>query len=184
MLQLAEAGYDVWVGNIRGTEYASDHKLFSSYSPEYWNFNWDKDHARMDVPTMVRRVKEMTGMRKIFYIGYSQGTVQMFYGLSHIEESFLQDNLIKFIALAPCSISTGVVDKEGNVDHRAYEGSTFRYHELGIYNVMGPNWETSLKTGCDNFGDEWCGYYSNLHVQPYSTQDEWHWSYNFLQQRF
>ena len=70
MLQLAEAGYDVWVGNVRGTEYANEHNMFSSYSPEYWNFNWDTQ-ARNDIPTLVRRVKEMTGMRKIFYIGYS-----------------------------------------------------------------------------------------------------------------
>ena len=88
----------------------------------------------------------------------------MFYGLSHIEESFLQQNLIKFIALAPCSISTGVMKKDGTVDHDAYEGSSFHYHELDIYNVMGPNWERSLKTGCDTFGDEWCGYFSVLDV--------------------
>ena len=30
----------------------------------------------------------------------------------------------------------------------------------------------------------WCAYFSTLDVQPYGTQDEWHWSYNFLQQRF
>ena len=54
MLQLAEAGFDVWVGNVRGTEYANDHRMFSAYSPEYWNFNWDKHHARHDVPTLAR----------------------------------------------------------------------------------------------------------------------------------
>ena len=41
MLQLADAGYDVWVGNVRGTEYANEHNAISSNSPEYWNFNWD-----------------------------------------------------------------------------------------------------------------------------------------------
>ena len=93
----------------------------------------------------------------------------MFYGLSHIEESFLQDNLIKFIALAPCSISTGVLLPNGDIDHSAYEGSSFHYHELGIYDIMGPNWDTSLKTGCDTFGDVWCSYFSALDVQPYGT---------------
>ena len=88
----------------------------------------------------------------------------MFYALSHIEESFLKENLIKFIALAPCSIWNGVLDKDDVHDPEAYEDSTFRYHELGIYNVMGPNWETSLKTGCDNFGNDWCGIYSDLDV--------------------
>ena len=57
----------------------------------------------------IEMIKKEAKQDKIYYIGYSQGTVQMFYGLSHIEESFLQDNLIKFIALAPCSISTGAM---------------------------------------------------------------------------
>ena len=52
-------------------------------------------------------IKEKAKKEKIFYIGYSQGTVQMFYSLSHLEKSFLQHNLIKFIALAPCSIISG-----------------------------------------------------------------------------
>ena len=70
MLQLAEAGYDVWVGNIRGTEYSQEHKIFTVDDPQFWNFSWET-HAKHDLPTMVRRVKDMTGMRKIFYIGFS-----------------------------------------------------------------------------------------------------------------
>jgi len=110
----------------------------------------------------------------------------MFYGLSHIEESFLQDNLIKFIALAPCSISTGAMKKDDptQVDMDYYEKVDFQLHNLGIYDVMGPDWDQSLKTGCDTFGEEWCTMAKGLDVQPYGVQDEWHWAYNFLQQRF
>ena len=108
----------------------------------------------------------------------------MFYALSHIEESFLKDSLIKFIALAPCSIWVGSLNEDGSIDHSAYEGSSFQYHDVGIYNIKGPNWDESLKTGCETFGDDWCTEFSAFDQQPYGVQDEWHWSYNFLQQRF
>ena len=70
MLQLAEAGYDVWVGNNRGTEYSQTHKHMAPHDPEFWNFQWET-MAEHDVYNMMRRVKELTGMHKIFYIGYS-----------------------------------------------------------------------------------------------------------------
>ena len=37
-------------------------------------------------------------------MGYSQGTVQMFYALAHLEEEFFVDNMYKFLAFAPCTI--------------------------------------------------------------------------------
>ena len=80
----------------------------------------------------------------------------MFYALSHIEESYLKDNLIKFIALAPCSISTGHYDRKGVPDPEYYEGINFKYEDLGIYNVGGPNWVENKKKGCKEFGLVWC----------------------------
>ena len=34
-----------------------------------------------DVPANIKKIKDLTNKDKIFYIGYSQGTIQMFYGL-------------------------------------------------------------------------------------------------------
>lgn len=84
-------------------------------------------------------IKEKTGDEKIFYIGYSEGTVQMFYGLSHIEESYYEKNLIKFIALAPCSVSTA-----WGTDLEFYKKTWFRLQDLGIYAIGGPNWDRDL----------------------------------------
>ena len=39
---------------------------------------------------------------KIFYVGYSQGTTQMFYSLAYKDQSFYKDNLYKAVMLAPC----------------------------------------------------------------------------------
>ena len=52
----------------------------------------------------VKYVKNQTGAPKVSYIGVSQGTVQMFYGLSKMEEEFFADNLASFSALDPCTI--------------------------------------------------------------------------------
>ena len=35
-LQLAEAGYDVWIGNNRGTEYSQGHTSLTTDDPEFW----------------------------------------------------------------------------------------------------------------------------------------------------
>jgi len=170
-LQLADLGYDIWLGNNRGTEYSQGHETLTALQHEYWNWTWS-EMGLYDDPANITFIKEKAKQDKIFYIGYSQGTVQMFYGLSHIEESFLQDNLIKFIAMAPCSISTGKMKDSDptEVDHAFYNFVEFQYHKLGIYDVKGPDWESSLKRGCKVFGKEWCNLTSTLDVQPYGVQ--------------
>ena len=52
----------------------------------------------------IKMMKEISGAEKVFYVGYSQGTVQMFYALAHREEEFFVDNLYKFVAMAPCTV--------------------------------------------------------------------------------
>lgn len=80
----------------------------------------------------------------------------MFYGLSHIEESYLQNNLIKFIALAPCSVSTGVATSTGEPDIDAYEKTFFRMQDLGVYAFNGPNWDRDVQIICDNLEEDFC----------------------------
>ena len=52
MIQIADSGYDVWVGSVRGTEYSMAHKDLTPNDPEFWNFTWD-DIARLDIPAMI-----------------------------------------------------------------------------------------------------------------------------------
>jgi lysosomal acid lipase/cholesteryl ester hydrolase len=53
---LAAEGYDVWVGNNRGTVYSDK----NSHMPGYWDFNIDH-FIKYDQPTLINKVLEETG---------------------------------------------------------------------------------------------------------------------------
>ena len=96
-LKLVDEGYDVWIGNNRGTEYSWGHEtLDASKDADYWSWTW-AEMGLYDDPANIRMIKEVTGVEKVFYLGYSQGTIQMFYGLAHLEEQYLADNIYKVV---------------------------------------------------------------------------------------
>ena len=69
-LQLADLGYDIWLGNNRGTEYSWGHESLSTDDREYWAFTW-ADMALYDDVANIDFIKAKTDVDKIFYIGYS-----------------------------------------------------------------------------------------------------------------
>jgi len=77
-------GYDVWIGNNRGTEYSQNHTTYDAAgatAEEYWNFSW-ADMSNDDKANIMA-IQGITSEEKIHYIGYSQGTIQMHYALAH-----------------------------------------------------------------------------------------------------
>jgi len=68
--QLAHIGYDVWLGNNRGTVFSYRHVNLTVHDKEYWNFSFN-EMARYDVPTNVDFVLQKTGVEKITYLGHS-----------------------------------------------------------------------------------------------------------------
>lgn len=62
---LAEAGYDVWLGNVRGNRYSGQHTDPERHpgTESFWRFGLD-DVARMDVPAMVRAMQGARGASK------------------------------------------------------------------------------------------------------------------------
>lgn len=129
-LQLYDAGFDVWLGNNRGTEYSQVHETLTVDDDEFWMYDW-AEMGKYDTVANVSKVKELTNMDKILYLGYSQGTTQMFYGLSHLEEEFYADSLLKFAAFAPCIRFDNFSDK------KTWERSVFKYEDMGIYHEGG-----------------------------------------------
>ena len=181
VLQLYDAGYDVWLGNNRGTEYSWDHEWLSSKEDDsYWMWTW-ADMGLYDDVSNIKMIKEHTGEDKIFYVGYSQGTIQMLYGLAHLEEQFHAKHLHKAVLLAPCFVAN-VLDDEKTPDevHQIMNESIMKYQDYGVYAINGPNWKRDYKTLCDNFPKEVCDHYwgySN-YTQGQAVQSEIYWWMN------
>jgi len=78
---LADKGFDVWLGNVRGNTYALHHVKYNKDQEEFWNFSFD-EMAICDIPAMVDYILNQTDQRQLFYIGHSQGTMIPFAKLS------------------------------------------------------------------------------------------------------
>ncbi|KAI6185324.1 Lipase [Aphelenchoides besseyi] len=61
----ADAGFDVWMGNVRGNFYSTKH-VNESYT-DYWNFTWD-EMALYDIPAMIDGVLKITESEFLYYI--------------------------------------------------------------------------------------------------------------------
>ncbi|XP_029177595.1 lipase 3-like isoform X2 [Nylanderia fulva] len=72
---LSDNGYDVWLGNSRGTTNSKNHTRLSLESPEFWDFSWH-EMGIYDLPAMIDYILQKTGQKQLFYIGFSQGTTQ------------------------------------------------------------------------------------------------------------
>lgn len=70
---LADAGYDLWMGNVRGSTHSRQHITLSPDSKEFWHFSWHES-GYYDLPAMIDYVSTTTGQPKIQYVGHSQGT--------------------------------------------------------------------------------------------------------------
>ncbi|XP_036590993.1 lipase member J-like [Trichosurus vulpecula] len=94
---LADAGFDVWMGNSRGCTYSLKHAFLSTNSTEYWAFSFD-ELARYDLPASIDYIVKKTG-QKIYYVGHSQGTLIGFLAFSTLPK--LAQEVKAFFALAP-----------------------------------------------------------------------------------
>ncbi|KAF5298367.1 hypothetical protein FQR65_LT01145 [Abscondita terminalis] len=76
---LAENGYDVWLGNARGSTLSKKHLRYNpiKHAKEFWNYGIH-EVAYYDLPANIDYIKNVTGQDKIFYIGYSHGTTAWF----------------------------------------------------------------------------------------------------------
>ncbi|XP_058986525.1 lipase 3-like [Musca domestica] len=97
---LADAGFDVWLGNARGNTYSRNNTIISLNSPKFWHFDWH-EIGTIDIPTMIDYIIEKTGQRKIHYAGHSQGTTVYFVMLSERKE--YNKKIKSAHMLAPCA---------------------------------------------------------------------------------
>ncbi|PIA27058.1 hypothetical protein AQUCO_08300030v1 [Aquilegia coerulea] len=70
---LADHGFDVWVGNVRGTHWSHGHTTLSVRDKDFWDWSW-QELALYDLAEMINFVYSTTNS-KIFFVGHSQGTI-------------------------------------------------------------------------------------------------------------
>ena len=88
-IYLANQGFDVWIGNNRGNIYSKFHKtLVPDVDSKYWEFSFE-EMGIYDTKAMLKHINNET-KKKITYIGFSQGGTQLYYGLTHTVEPFVQ----------------------------------------------------------------------------------------------
>lgn len=108
---LADAGFDVWLGNCRGNKYSCKHERHDPDSNEYWDFCLD-EIARIDIPAVLTYILTHTGVDSLSYIGFSQGTAAAFAAFSTNAEIAKRVNI--FCAMGPATalkgFSNSVVD--------------------------------------------------------------------------
>lgn len=95
---MAKEGYDVWLGNNRGTTFSYRHVNFTVEDHDYWLHTFD-EMGKYDLPAFLNTVLDKTGAEKISYLGHSQGNTQFW--IANIVHDDIGSKIDKMIAFAP-----------------------------------------------------------------------------------
>lgn len=90
-LQMIDHCYDVWMPSNRGSRYSNNHINDGTTKQLSEKDRWSWSYAEMglyDQPAFIDKILEVTGKDKVTYVGYSNGTAQMFYGLAKLHDEY------------------------------------------------------------------------------------------------
>ncbi|XP_063977812.1 gastric triacylglycerol lipase-like [Diachasmimorpha longicaudata] len=102
--QLSDAGYDVWLGNFRGSTYCLNHERLMFDEPEFWDFSMD-ECALIDIPAQIDFALKMTNQSSLSFIGHSMGATAHIMLLSDRPEYNKKMDFVAYFAPVVYSIT-------------------------------------------------------------------------------
>lgn len=69
---LSDSGYDVWLGNMRGSHLSRGHTHLNSSNDDYWDWTM-VELIRYDLISFIKFIKSQTDYKKVALLGHSQG---------------------------------------------------------------------------------------------------------------
>lgn len=104
--ELANQGYDVWMGNSRGSTYSLNHTKYDyQHDWRYWDFSFH-EIGLYDLPAQIDYILAKRRRQSLAYIGHSQGNLAMFL-LQSFQPQWAQ-KVKPFIAMAPIAFIPNV----------------------------------------------------------------------------
>ncbi|RXG57054.1 hypothetical protein Avbf_15707 [Armadillidium vulgare] len=167
---LADAGYDVWLTNVRGNTYSRNHTTLNPDADEdkeaFWAFTWG-EMALYDAPAAIDYALATTGNSQLYYVGFSMGTSVFFAMMS--ERNEYKDKIKAAALLGPVAYNdhcTGPMRLLGNYsDDMDRLFSDFGHYEFWpsdeMWHYIADNFcgeDDPEEAACENMIFLFCGY--------------------------
>jgi len=104
----ADRGFDVWMPSARGTYYSRKNDNLSPDDKKYWDYSFE-DLGMKDTKAYLEYIYNIK-KKKVFYLGFSQGFMQIMAAFS-LDPEFFRERLEKIVGWGPVTrvdLSTNV----------------------------------------------------------------------------
>jgi lysosomal acid lipase/cholesteryl ester hydrolase len=122
---LADAGFDVWVINLRGGFHSRSHTtLDPNTDEEYWDINIGSFIE--DYRATVNHILQLTGYEAISFVGISHGAISMLVSLAQ-DPDWFTPRVNRLVAMAPTA----------TLDHITHPIDVIRLlQNAGVYSLI------------------------------------------------